>query len=80
MTCCMNTYVSATTSKTPYKVVFGQAPRTNCAVLEMLSDVAVLNEQDIDDGLIECDEQPHVEVTVSPSTTEHLQVEMSENT
>ena len=29
----MNSSVSATTGKTPYEVVFGQAPRTSCAVL-----------------------------------------------
>ena len=49
----MNTSVSATTEKTPYEVVFGQAPRTSCTVLEMLAEQGALNEEDIEDSLIE---------------------------
>ena len=49
----MNTSVSATTGKTPYEVVFGQVPRTSCAVLEMLAEQGALNEEDIEDSLIE---------------------------
>ena len=59
----MNTSVSATTSKAPYKVVFGQAPRTSCAVLEMLAQQGVVNEEDTGDGLTECDEDQQGEVT-----------------
>ena len=39
-----NTSASATTSKAPYEVVFGQAPQTSCAVLETLAQQGVVNE------------------------------------
>ena len=77
MTYYMNTSVSATTSKAPYEVVFGQAPCTSCAVLEMLPQQGVVNEEDVDDGLIQCDEDQQGEVTVNSSTSEPIQVEMS---
>ena len=73
----MNTFVSATTSKAPYTVVFGPAARTSCAVLDMLAQQGVVNKEDIDGSLIECDEDQQVELAVNSSTSEPTQVEMS---
>ena len=43
----------------------------------MLAQQGVVNEEDVDDGLIQCDEDQQGEVTVNSSTSEPIQVEMS---
>ena len=55
----------------------GQAPCTSFAVLEMLAQQGVVNEEDIDNGLLECHKDQWGEVTVHSSTSEPIQVEMS---
>lgn len=52
----MNTSLSATTRKTPYAAVFGQEPRSNCSVLEILQEQGVLDEDTLPQNLIETED------------------------
>ena len=49
----INTSEFATTRKTPFEVVFGQKPRSHCAVLDELSSQGIVNEEDLPDGLLQ---------------------------
>ena len=48
--------LSATTKKTPYVAVFGQEPRSNSCVLEILQEQGVLDEDTLPQNLIETED------------------------
>lgn len=43
----INTSMSEATGKSPFEVVFGQPPRTNCAELDILAQQGIINEEDV---------------------------------
>ncbi|KAK7097700.1 hypothetical protein V1264_004638 [Littorina saxatilis] len=45
----INTSISETTGKSPFEVVYGQPPRTHCAVLEILAQQGIIDEEDVPD-------------------------------
>ena len=53
VTYAINTSTSMTTKKSPYEVVFGQNPRSNCVAVEIMAEQGLVNEDDIPCELIE---------------------------
>uniref|UniRef100_A0A673CDC6 Gypsy retrotransposon integrase-like protein 1 n=1 Tax=Sphaeramia orbicularis TaxID=375764 RepID=A0A673CDC6_9TELE len=49
----INTSTASATGKTPYEVVFGQAPHQDCFLLQQLAEQGSLEEEDIDPALSE---------------------------
>ena len=47
----MNTQTCTATGKTPYELVFGQAPRSNFALMKELYGQGIRDEEDIPDNV-----------------------------
>ncbi|XP_046581445.1 KRAB-A domain-containing protein 2-like [Haliotis rubra] len=69
VTYAINTSTSSTTRKSPYEVVFGQPPRTDCAVLEILDEQGIQDEDDLTDLFIQL-ESRQVEDPINPLTNQ----------
>ena len=75
----MNTSTSATTTKTPYEVVFGQPPRSYQAEMEILANQGIVTEEDVPEGFFADDIQAEHLASSNDNSPEDNNPEMNEN-
>ena len=70
----INTSTSTTTTKTPYEVVFGQAPRSDFVLLQEIAQQNIINEEDLPEEILEqiqsfdADENTETEKDIDPNS------------
>ena len=75
----MNISISATTTKTPHEVAFGQPPRSHQAEMEILANQGIVTEEDVPEGFFADDIQAEHLASSNDNSPEDNNSETNEN-